>query len=216
MRHRILTLVLLCLPLATVATPKRAYITDRMETQLRTGQSAQHRIVKILPTGTPVTVLSERQDTGYSLVRLDDGEDGWVLTRFLSNEPAARDQFQPVQEENQRLKQELAALKSGKDGAEQSARQKQTEVERLNTELIAIRQASANVLQIQAERDRLQEHVIHLERDLESIRREKTALDGDYRQNWFLIGAGVLFGGIVLGLILPKISWRKKTSWDSF
>ncbi|MFO1419143.1 MAG: TIGR04211 family SH3 domain-containing protein [Methylotetracoccus sp.] len=90
------------------------------------------------------------------------------------------------------------------------------EVQRLNSELISVRQASANALQIQAERDELQHSVINLERELESTRREKQALDEDQRQRWFLLGALVLAGGLLLGLVLPRFTWRKRSSWDSF
>ena len=81
---------------------------------------------------------------------------------------------------------------------------------------MAIRQASANAIQIQAERDALRERVVNLERELDTLRREKKALDEDQRQDWFMIGAGVLLGGIFLGVILPRLSWRKKSGWSSF
>lgn len=100
--------------------------------------------------------------------------------------------------------------------AERSAEELNAEVQRLNSELISIRQASANALQIQAERDELQQNVIHLERELESTKREKQALDEDQRQRWFFIGAVVLTAGLLLGLILPRLTWRKRSSWDSF
>ena len=71
-------------------------------------------------------------------------------------------------------------------------------------------------MQIQEERDRLQERVIKMERELEAASRENYALDRENRQDWFMIGAGVLLGGILLGVFLPRFSWRKKSNWDSF
>jgi hypothetical protein len=100
--------------------------------------------------------------------------------------------------------------------AERSAEELNAELQHLNSELISIRQASANALQIQAERDELQQNVINLERELESTKREKQALDEDQRQRWFFIGAVVLAAGLLLGLILPRLTWRKRSSWDSF
>lgn len=211
------------LALQAAPAPKKGYITDKLEVQMRAGQSLQHKVLKMLPSGTPVTIMGDNPDTGWSLVKLENGEDGWVLARYLTTEPLVRVQFDEanrklmaVQDENRRLKEELTALQSGKVGVDQVATQRKAEIERLNTEVIAIRQASANAIQIQEERDRLQQYVIDLERDVEALRREKSALESDYRQNWFLIGAGVLFGGMLLGVVLPKLSWRKKASWDSF
>jgi SH3 domain protein len=223
MLTRILFTLMLCFPLALPAAARKSYITDKLEVQMRSGQSLQHKIVKMVPSGTPLTILDQNADSGYSLVRLDSGEEGWVLTRYLSAEPITRSLLDDTNakltaalEENLKLKEELSALKSGKEGVDKTAEQQRAEIERLNTELIAIRQASANALQIQADRDQLRESVINLGRELETTRREKNALDSDYRQDWFLIGAGVLFGGILLGVLLPKLTWRKKSTWGSF
>lgn len=125
-------------------------------------------------------------------------------------------QHSALAEENRALKAELAALKENRTSADKAGEELNAELRRLNTELISIRQASANALQIQSERDSLQENVINLERELEVIKRAKLAMEGDHRQAWFLIGAGVLLAGIVLGLLLPQLSWRKRNGWDSF
>ncbi len=220
---RILFAVVLGFPLTLPAAAERGYITDKLEIPLRSGPGLRYKSIKLLAPGTPLTIRNRNPRADYSRIKLENGEEGWVLTRYLSTEPPvarqwsdeSRPQLAQVLEENQKLKEELAGLRSGQKG-EGAGSGPQTELERLKTELIAIRQASANAMQIQAERDRLQERVIALERELETTRREKSALTGDYRQNWFLIGAGVLFGGILLGVFLPKLDWRKRSYWDSF
>ncbi|MEI7870193.1 MAG: TIGR04211 family SH3 domain-containing protein, partial [Candidatus Methylumidiphilus sp.] len=121
-----------------------------------------------------------------------------------------------LQAENQRLTTELAALKIAKESAEKNIVVLNTENSRLNSEIIAIRQASAGVLQIQNERDTLTEDKRTLVSELDMLKREKNAQDTSSKQNWFMIGSGVLFGGIFLGVFLPRLSWRKKGSWESF
>lgn len=206
-----------------VHAAEKAYVTDRLEVQMRRGQSLQYKIIKMVPSGTELTVLETNPQTGYSLVRLASGEEGWMLSRYLSEQPIAINQLEGMTkkldsalEENKRLKTELATIRSGKQSTDKAAEQLQEENARLNTELMAIRQASANAIQIQAERDSLRESVVNLERELDTLRREKKALDEDQRQDWFMIGAGVLLGGIFLGVILPRLSWRKKSGWSSF
>ncbi len=206
-----------------VHAAEKAYVTDRLEVQMRRGQSLQHKIIKMVPSGTELSVLETNPQTGYSLVRLATGEEGWILSRYLSEQPIAINQLDEITkkldaalEENKRLKTELATVRSGKQSTDKTALQLQEETARLNTELMAIRQASANAIQIQAERDALRESVVNLERELDALRREKQALDEDHRQDWFMIGAGVLLGGILLGVILPRLSWRKKSRWSSF
>jgi SH3 domain protein len=122
-----------------------------------------------------------------------------------------------LSEENRTLKADLAALNAASRGNTGATIQElETQVQQLGTELMAIRQTSANALQIQAERDHLHESVIRLERELEAVKRAKQSLEADARQNWFLIGAGVLLGGLVLGLIIPQLSWRRRSNWESF
>jgi SH3 domain protein len=121
-----------------------------------------------------------------------------------------------LQAENQSLKAELAALKTAKESAEQTRQALDAEIARLNSEVIAIRQASASILQIQAERDALTQEKRELVSKLDVLQREKAAQDTSGKQNWFLIGAGVLFGGMLIGVFLPRLNWRKKSSWETF
>lgn len=127
-----------------------------------------------------------------------------------------RQKLAELSENHKALEGELASLRAAKEAAERTAQQASAEKERLSAELAAIRQVSANALQIEAERDQLRKSVINLERELEAKRLQNQALLDDQRQRWFLIGAGVLFGGILLGLFFPQIHWRKRNHWDSF
>lgn len=216
MPFRILFTFLLCLPVASLASEARGYVTDKLEIQLRAGQSLQSKLVRTLESGTPLTIVAQGGAAGYSKVKLDSGEEGWIQTKYIAAQPGSKSLLDEANHKLAVLQDELTLLKLGKEGADKASGAQQSEIERLKTEVIAIRQASANVLQIQAERDRLQETVIKLERDVESTRRERDALASDHRQGWFLVGAGVLFGGILLGLFLPRFSWRKKSAWDTF
>jgi SH3 domain protein len=107
-------------------------------------------------------------------------------------------------------------LQEQKSAAEKRAEILGTDLRRLQAELSAIRQASANTLQIQAERDDLQEQLIRLKRELETTRRAKQGLEEDDRQTWFLTGAGVLLAGIAGGVIIPRLSWRRRSGWDTY
>jgi len=218
----ILTLII-CFPGLLHAALQKGYVTDKLDIQMRSGPGAQHKLAKNLNAGTPVTVLFQNAETGYTLVRLEGGEEGWILSRYFSTDApdhvlyeTASHKLETALEENRKLKDDLNQLKTGKEGSDKNASQLHTDNERLNSELLSVKHASANALQIQSERDRLQSSVIELERELDTLRREKQALDDDYRQDCFLSGAGVLGGGMLLGWLLPRLSWRRKSTWGSF
>lgn len=203
---------------------KTVYVTDQFEIQLRRGQGTQYKILSELVSGTPLIVLKNDQGNGWTYVKTEAKTTGWVLTRYLTEFPVARAQIETathnletLQQENQQTKEELSVLKANQQETLVESEQLIKEKNRLIQELSLIRQASSNAVQIMEERDQLQERVINLERDLQNIKRENQTLEDSTKQDWFLVGAGVLFGGIFLGLILPKLSWKRKTrSWDSF
>ena len=197
------------------------YITDQLEVTLRTGQSTQHAIKRMLTSGTPVEVLSADKDSGYSRVRTRDGVEGWVLTRYLMAEAAPRERVTQLEsrltalsQENRQLKQDIAALTAERDTATNSHAAQEGENRRLTQELAQIRRASADVLTIDAENQQLKGRVASLERELLTLQEENAALGDRTQRDWFMVGAGVVVLGIVLGLILPRIRWRRKPRWD--
>ena len=204
---RILFFVLaMLLPLASMAESGTRYVAPGEAVELRSGLAKKDKAIRTLEPGTTVKVLQANAKLGYSKVKLPTGETGWVVTRQLTQvpPPPKPDTQQPVAANNQPV---LPAAKTPD--------QLQAEVGHLQTELIAIRQASANALRIQAERDQLQSSVIALRKEVDTLLREKNALNDDQKQSWFLIGAGVLLGGMLLGAFLPRLSFRRRNDWSS-
>jgi SH3 domain protein len=71
-------------------------------------------------------------------------------------------------------------------------------------------------VQIAQERKKLRKQVATMSRELADQEQEIRELKNSTTQRWFLIGGGVLFGGILLGLLLPHLRVRRrKDSWGS-
>ena len=221
---KIIYSALLLLAAFCVQAAQTVYVTDQLEILLRSGQGTEFKIISSLETGAPLTVTRRDKGNGWTRVRTQDKKTGWVLTRFLTDTPVARlkldsanKKLASLQEETTRVKEELNILKTNNNDTVKEHETLSKEKNELIQELTSIRQASSQAVQIQSERDQLQERVVNLERDLQKIKREKQTLEDSSSQDWFLIGAGVLLGGILIGIVLPKLSWkRKSTRWDSF
>lgn len=216
---RFLVFCLLVL-LASAAGAQAGYVSDRFEVLLRTGTSTQHAIVKALMSGTRVEVLQNDPDSGYSKVRTADGLEGWVLTRYLMEQPAARDQLAAansrvetlnakVNELNARLT-ELAGERDSLD-AERNGLASEAEAQRV--ELDQIRRASASALELDRDNRQLRTQLAAAEKTADSLRAEVAELKANTRRDWFLAGAGVLAAGLILGLILPNLKLRRKSRW---
>ena len=51
------------------ATAETRYVSDELQITLRSGQSTQHQILRMIPSGTPLEVLETNEDTQILLMK---------------------------------------------------------------------------------------------------------------------------------------------------
>ncbi len=51
------------------------------------------------------------------------------------------------------------------------------------------------------------------DREVEALTADNARLAGRSNQNWFVVGAAVLLGGIVIGLVAPSLRRRRRSDW---
>lgn len=197
-----------------VASQNQQYVSDQLEITLRSGPGTSYAIRKMLKSGTSLEVIEDNGE-GYSKARTADGVTGWVLNRFLTGEPGAKEKLAKVEQRMQDMEQDNVLVQEklgGLNQLEANLLQAQTENQELQTELERLDAVASDALRT------IEENKI-LKRDLEESRaRQQTLLEENIRlsdestQNWFLIGAGVIILGMVIGLTIPNISWKKKRS----
>jgi len=199
-----------------------AYVSDELEIMVRSGKSAGHRIIATLKSGKRLNIVERDKASGYSRVKLSATREGWVLTRLLRKTPTAKSQLAKAQASLAALKKkysvsskELNSLSKQKGNLDTESSSLKEQNVALSRELTKLKETSSNAIQILEERDQLQQRVVTTERELETLKRENATLINSDSQDWFLVGSGVLLFGILLGFILPKLSWRKKSSWQS-
>ena len=199
-----------------------AFISDELDVMVRSGESASHRIIATLRSGKKVNIIERNIDSGYTKVKLNDNRDGWVLSRLLVSTPSAKSQLKKLQtqlinsqQESTEAKQKLAAIIEQNVGLDTQTSELDQLNTRLSRELDELKHTSSNAVEVLQQRDLLQQRVVTIERELERLKRENDVLKSNDSQDWFLVGAGVLALGLLLGFILPKLSWRRKSSWQS-
>jgi len=208
---------------AMAAGAETRYVTDQYDFNLRSGESTRYKILRSLPSGTSVEVLSVNDKTGYANVRTEDGLTGYMLLRYLQDEPGAREQVASLRERLAELQQapdKLAASLTKLQGEHRALQQDyaalKDEKQRQEQELAGIRHASANVMRIDQERRQLQDQVSNLVMQVDALEQRNLELTNRNKQDWFLIGAGVAGAGILVGLILPNLRLRRRrSSWGS-
>lgn len=216
---RMLTVLLLVL-VSSAALAETRYVSDRLEITLRTGTSTQHSIVRMLPSGTRLEALETDAASGYTRVRTPDGTEGWVLSRYLMDRPAAREQLSAASERAANLDVRAADLAARTDAlaAERDALEAQrdgleTEATELRAELDRVQRVSASALEIDKANRELRTRLAAAEQEGSLLRAEISELKRNTQRDWFIAGAGVLLLGLVLGLVLPRIRWRRRSGW---
>lgn len=215
----ILAALLACQP----ATAESAWVSDQFEITLRTGPSTSNAIQLMLQSGAELEVLERDADSGYTRVRTPGGTEGWVLTRYLMNEPAARQQLQQLtsqltdaQAAGSSMTGQLQAIRAERQRAEERIAALESENQQLQAELEEIRRTAADVLAIDSQNKRLQEQLTDANIRADTLEQQNEDLVGQRERNWFITGAAVLFAGMLLGLWLPRIRWQRRSRYDRF
>ena len=194
------------------------YVTDSLRLESRGGPGVSNRIVKMLRSGTPVQVVEERE--GWSRLESNGESEVWILSRYLMDEPAARDQVADAKAMRAGVEDRIKSIREQLDTATETAQS--LEVERsqlaeraqlLADELEELKVTAASAVAVKIENERLRRSSDDNERALQDLRQEYVLLKQSRERDWFIAGAGVLFGGIVLGLIIPKLRFRRRRGW---
>jgi SH3 domain protein len=211
-------LVLAFSGLGTVDAQTVGYVTDQLRLEARSGPSTGHRIVRMLESGTQIAVLEKQGD--YSRIRMPGGSEAWILNRYLMDEPAGRNEVVAarqtlvlVNEENTKLKSELDQSMANGRRTEQERSSLAQVNDELQRELSEIKKIAGSTLEINQLNEELQIQVVNLERELQLAQQENMAMNDSSDRDWFVTGAGVLVGGMILGLIIPQFRGRRRRGW---
>ena len=218
-KYILLTLTLLS-PLTSSAATTR-YVSDQLEITMRNGQGIKFGIRKMLTSGDSLSVI-ETNPSGYSKVRTAKGVEGWVLTRYLTNTASARNRVASSEKKAVNLELELAKTKeevqslSSKNSTSGSQNMTLKETsQRLKKELDDLKKTASNAVALDNDNRQLKQKIQQTDYKMQSLALENSALKDSEAKSWFLIGAAVLFGGIILGLIIPRLRFQKKNSWGN-
>ncbi len=217
------TFTLLVLLLPALASAQSAWVSDEFEITMRTGPSTSNAIVLMISSGTELSILEEDNAAGYTRVRTGGGTEGWVLTRYLMEEPSAREQLQNLSAQltsaNTRgssLDSQLEGIRGEYDTATRRIETLEGEKSALESDLADIRRTAANALSLDQDNKRLRDELAAAEIRIGSLEQENRALEGQAARFWFISGAAVLVVGILLGLWLPRIEWNRRSKYDRF
>ncbi len=199
------------------------YVSDQLEVTLRRGPTLSHAVLKMLKSGAAVEVLEIDTASGHTRVKANGGVEGWILSRYLSAEPTARMQLEKIMKDMNRTDNpdhsvlaQLKTIKNEYESANKRVAQLEGQNKKLEEQLTSVKQTAANVLSIDEENKKIRQKLVASEERLNSLQLDNIELQSDKNKDWFFAGAVVLVSGLLLGLLLPRLSRRKTSRYGDF
>jgi len=208
--------VLACVPWAA-AWAGNLYVSDTaLEAVLRNGPRTGNQVVSMVPAGTRVSLVSEEDK--WAEVTLEDGRTGWMLKKYLSEEPPWRIAAEKLAAENKALQTQMAQMKRGKqDLSDETGRLKkdlettQRELQSLRHEYETLKKGATEYLSLKSSFDQLTTDANQARERLTEVQQGYENLKFSTNIHWFLSGAGVLVFGWLLGLVMSRTKRRRAT-----
>ncbi|MGB1580226.1 MAG: TIGR04211 family SH3 domain-containing protein [Nevskiales bacterium] len=203
------------------ALAETQYVGGEVKVNMRKGQGTDFAINEILKTDDKVEVLSHNKKSGWSRVRTEKGNVGYILTRFLTTTPPPFEQLANYEQEISALKETNAALQArlkDSQGSVKTTTSQNSELEKenqaLKDRLSFIEETSANVVKIGDENQHLRERLLGLEAEVSRLQQQNVELKTWYKgQN---AGAVILVIGLFFGVVVARLMSRRRSSaWSS-
>lgn len=203
MRVLAVLVALVMIPLVSMAETRFVEV----EVTLRTGQGTGFSIIRMVRSGTPVEVLEADRGAGYTRVRIPGGTEGWLLSRYLTETPVGAEELVTARQRIDQLVRENRGIAEERD-------RYLKEADSLAEELARLKDLSANALSLEETNQKLRSTLTRGQAAIDQLRSENERYKSKTRRDWFLAGSGVMAFGIFLGVILPRIRWRRKRTWS--
>ncbi len=217
-----LLILTLFLPFSTIlfsGTPvlaKTSYVKPSSEVVVRKGQGIKYKIVAVVKDGVSVEFLEEGDS--YAKVRLANGKEGWMLKRFLSDEPPLEQVVASLRTEKEKMKRKEIEVAQKLKEVSSTLAQTETEFDailaerdQIRTDYQNLQQDTANVVQTKNDLLKTVKENELLVQKLASVQQENNSLKKNTAIKWFLSGGGVLLVGMFIGMRSSK-SRRRTTS----
>jgi len=187
-------LTLCALPFAALAQGGQQYISDEISVTIRQKPSNDAESLGAVKSGAKVTVLETLGADSFARIRTTDGREGWITARFISGQPAAKDQ--------------LVAMRQQLDQAHTQAQSLQHDLDTAQQALAKAKPA----LEMAGENEKLRAAMAQREQQVTELEQQ---YDGERaRRQTLLLGAILVGAGIFVGLVLPWMGTRKKRYSD--
>ena len=198
-----------------VSAESFVYITDQLDLPIRSDKAFGNNIIRLLPSGTELSLLQSTED-GWAQIQFDDTI-GWIKSFYLSPDPSAREKLKKLTRANNANKLLITKLSTEKEDLENQL----TSLKQKNTDLVVqssksqaekehIEQIYQDALKLEHENEKLIQEKLQLKAELQLSENNTQIQKDTSSRNWFIVGAIVLFFGMMIGFIVPGLLNKRR------
>jgi SH3 domain protein len=200
---------------AAAGWAETVYVVDVIRVGVRSGPGNEQKSVGLVESGNAVEMLKAGDE--WSLIRAENGTEGYVMSRYLTQTPPAKFRLDQLQEKNKALAAQAAALqeentrlKAENQALAATAAERQRDADELSRAFESFKQEASDVTALKAKNEALTEEVARQQQAIAQLENHRLDILNPTNLYWFLAGGGVLLVGFLVGL-----SVKRQRRWSS-
>lgn len=190
--------ILICL-CAQQALADTRYVSDNIFTYIHNGPGTQYRILGSVKAGEPLEVKAVNNEAGFTQVVDDRGREGWIKNAELQTGISLRERLPQVETALEEAKARLLNLNGDN---ERRFAEKDGKIAEQGKEIDSLKARLASQ----------SEEMGNLKEQNDALTQSYDNQEHDMQMDWFIRGGAMVGGGILLGILLPMLPRRRKSS----
>ena len=200
---RLVAITLLTLTASTIAhADEKRYVSDELNTWVRSGTGDNYRLAGSLNAGEEVTLLQTNDNTQYGQVRDSNGRTAWIPLKELTATPSLRTRVPDLENQVKTLTDKL-------NNIDTTWNQRTAEMQK------KVAESDSVINGLKNENQKLKNELIVAQKKVNAANLQLDDKQRTIIMQWFMYGGGVLGIGLLLGLVLTHIipSRKRKDRW---
>ena len=174
------------------------YVSDRLVISVRVGQNNTSDVLGHIKSDTPVDVLEE--EGRYLKIKTKNGLKGWVNAQYIISEPPKTLIIKDFRNEMNRLRGEIETFKNRTiDSSNQFSSTKLNYEKKIKELERTLKTHNRKASNRESELERLKKENVRLKSEISHLKKPNKSPIKSKSIQWFLVGAGVLLFGFMIG-----------------
>ncbi len=199
LKLRLIGLTLLAFSAATVVhAEEKRYVSDELNTWVRSGPGDNYRLVGTINAGEEVVLLQSNAESNYGQVRDSSGRTAWIPLKELSTDPSLRTRVPDLENQVKTLTDKLTNIDATWNQRTAEMQQK-------------VAQSDGVINGLKDENQKLKNELIVAQKKVSAANLQLDDKQRTIIMQWFMYGGGVLGMGLLLPHLVP--SRKRKDRW---